>query len=220
MIKLVIFDLDGTLINALYDLAESVNFALKTVGMPVYDLESYKQFVGNGRDVLIQKALGEKSSDIKLFERVKNLFDRYYKEHSNDNTKPYEGCKELLNKLKSKNIMTAVHSNKPDEFVSEILCKAFENYEFAFAFGQRKEYKRKPSGDAVRAMMKNLNVTQKECIYVGDSDVDVLTGHDAQIAVCGAEWGFRGKQELLNAGADYTIAKPLDLLKIIEAYND
>lgn len=215
MIKLVIFDLDGTLVNSLTDLALSVNFALKEVGLKPYDIDCYRQFVGNGRDVLIKKALADKSDDTVLFEKVKKLFDEHYEIHSLDNTHAYEGAGKLLNELKQKGILTAVHSNKPDEFVAKILNKAFPGYEFTFAFGQRKEFKRKPSGDAVKAMMKKLDLSPDECIYVGDSDVDVLTGHDAGIKVCGATWGFRGKDELIATGADYTIDAPTELLNIL-----
>lgn len=217
MYKIVVFDLDGTLVNSITDLAQSVNKGLAKCGFPQHSVEEYRFFVGNGREVMIKKAMGEENySDEKKAAIVRDTFDEEYAVHSLDNTKPYEGCVELLTKLDKMGIKTAVLSNKPDEFVNRLVSTLFPNHKFAVAWGQKKEYKRKPSGEGLCAMLKDLGLEKKDCFYVGDSDVDVYTAIDAGVDMCGAEWGFRDKEELIKAGAKITCKTPLELLNFIK----
>lgn len=217
MYKIVVFDLDGTLVNSIADLAQSVNKGLKKCGLEEHSVEEFRFFVGNGREVMLKKAMGEENySDDKKAEIVRNTFDMEYAAHSLDNTKPYDGCIGLLKELDKKGIKTAVLSNKPDEFVNRLVCTLFPGHSFAAAWGQKSEYKRKPSGEGLCAMLKILGFEKKDCLYVGDSDVDVYTAIDAGVDMCGAEWGFRDKEELINAGAKKTCKTPLELLNFIE----
>lgn len=204
MYKLVVFDLDGTLANTLEDLANATNYGLEKAGLKTYPVEDYKQMVGSGIVNLVKRAMSPET-DKKIFDIVKGGFDYYYNAHSIDKTTPYEGTEKLLNNLEEKGIKTAVLSNKPDEFVAKILAKIFPNHKFAFAWGKKPEFDIKPSPDALYAMLKELNIKKEECIYVGDSNVDCYTAQNAGVKCCGVSWGFRGRKELEEAGADVVI---------------
>lgn len=215
MIKMVVFDLDGTLVNSIADLAISANKGLEKAGLPVHPIEAYKQFVGNGREMLIKNAMGRFSNDETLRKIVNDTFNSEYAIHCNDNTEEYSGCTELLTSLSKNNIKLGVLSNKPDEFVGKILKKIYPTINFTEAWGQKPIYKRKPDGEALLAMLEKYNIKTEECIYVGDSDVDVFTAKNAGVAMVGVEWGFRGKEELLSAGADYVCSNTEELLQFI-----
>ncbi len=216
MYKLVVFDLDGTLCNTLSDLANAVNFSLRKEGLLTHPLSAYNKFVGNGVNNLIKQALVDKSSDEELFKKVKANFDNYYPQHFCDTTVAYEKMPELLTELEKSGIMTAVHSNKPHEYVGEILETLFPFHTFDIAWGKREEFERKPSPQALFEIMKRLSVINDEILYVGDSDVDVFTAHSADVKVCGVEWGFRGREELVSAGADFIAKDAQELLYIIK----
>ena len=211
MIKIVVFDLDGTLVDSLTDLALNVNKGLAAVGLVQQPVEKFRQFVGNGREVMIKKAMGESCDNEKLFSLAKDVFDKEYALHCNDNTKEYSGCTLLLKRLADAGIMTAVLSNKPDEFVKRILTKVFSEHSFVEAWGQKPEYKRKPDGEALLAMLEIHGIDKSECLYVGDSDVDVFTAKNAGVAMAGVSWGFRGKDELRTAGAEYVADSAYEL---------
>lgn len=217
MVKMVVFDLDGTLVNSLTDLAIATNEGLKEAGLPTQPIEKYNHFVGNGRELLVKRAMGEKSENKELFDIVMNGFNTYYSAHSNDHTAEYKGCTELLDSLEGNGIMTAVLSNKPDEFVGAILAKVFPNHKFTEAWGNKKEYKCKPDGESLNAILMMHNVKQSECIYIGDSDVDVFTANNAGVNMLGVEWGFRGRKELMDAGAPQVAATADELLQMILA---
>ncbi len=199
--KLVIFDLDGTLVDSIQDLAYSANFALEAKGLPQNSLEEYYHFVGNGMEHLIRSAMKDKSEDEELYGEVRSIFDEYYDKHSNDRTVAYDGVSELLKKLSEKGIETAVLSNKAQRYIEPILKKAFENHKFAAAYGQREGIPRKPDGTAVKMLAEELGYTLEDSVYIGDSEVDVLTAENAGIDLICVLWGFRSKQELLKAGA-------------------
>lgn len=216
--KLVVFDLDGTLVNSLEDLAIAVNYGLKNANLPLHDVEKYKTFVGNGRDKLIERAMGEMSSNPALKEQVKASFDLYYAKHCNDNTASYPGCFEMLKRLSEQNVMTAVLSNKPDEFVDEILSKIYPNHFFTLAWGRKPEYKEKPNPESLRAMLEELGVSAEECLYIGDSDVDVFTAQNAGVDMLGVEWGFRGREELISAGAPKVVSTAAEIVEYINEH--
>lgn len=216
MYKLVVFDLDGTLCDTLGDLANAVNYSLEKEGLPTHPLQSYNKFVGNGINNLIKQVLLDKGDDEELNKSVKANFDSYYPLHLCDSTKAYDGIEALLKELRNLNIMTAVHSNKPHAYVPAILETLFKDHTFNIAWGKRDEFERKPSAQALLKMIELLGVEKDDVLYVGDSDVDVYTAHNGKVKVCGVEWGFRGKEELKSAGADF-IAKDTDeLLNIIK----
>ncbi|MGN1132764.1 MAG: HAD family hydrolase [Ruminococcus sp.] len=212
MYKIVIFDLDGTLANTLIDLADATNVGLAKAGLPAHPVEKYKKMVGGGVLNLVKRAMSP-VEDEKLFDIVKNGFDEYYKEHSIDKTCAYEGTEELLNELSKKGIATAVLSNKPDEFVAKILKKIYPDHSFAYAWGKKPEYNTKPDPEALNAILSLTGFEKEECIYVGDSNVDCFTAQNAGVKCCGVSWGFRGREELENAGADHVIDEPLQLIE-------
>ena len=216
MYKLVVFDLDGTLAETLEDLAHTMNAALESENLPTHPTESYRKFVGNGISNLVKQVVMDKSDDEELCERVKAYFDNYYPQHLCDFTKAYDGMGELLKELSAMSVKTAVHSNKPHVFVPQILETLYPEHEFEIAWGHKDCNERKPSPQALEKMMNQLGVSKEETLYVGDSDVDVFTAHNAGVKVCGVEWGFRGKEELVSAGADFIAKDAENLLYIIK----
>ena len=203
MIKIAVFDLDGTLVNSLTDLALNVNKGLKKAGLPEHPIEKYKKFVGNGRERLIQRAMGACADDKNKYELVRDTFDSEYKIHCNDNTSAYDGCAQMLDILSKKGIKTAVLSNKPDEFVDKILQKLYPGHRFTEAWGQKPQYRCKPDKQALHAMLALHSIKPGECVYIGDSDVDVFTAKNSGVKMAGVSWGFRGKEELISAGAPF-----------------
>lgn len=214
MYKAIIFDLDGTLVDTLYDLADAVNEGLRQAGLPAHDIDEYKYFVGNGRDKLVQRAMGEYYDEAKA-DIVRDTFDSYYAEHCNDNVSAYDGCDEMLSKLSVLGIKTGVLSNKPDEFVDRILSNVYPDHSFTAAWGKRAQYPTKPNPTALIALMDELGVAAEDCLYIGDSDVDVYTARNAGIDMLGVEWGFRGAEELLDAGADKVVSSAAEILEYI-----
>ena len=215
MFKIAVFDLDGTLADSLTDLAICVNLGLAAAGLPEKPVKNFKTYVGNGRAKLIWRAM-DGVKDEQLFDIVEKTFNEEYALRCTDNTTAYNGCAKLLEGLKSRGIMTAVLSNKPDEFVERILRKLYPSHSFAAAWGKKPEFKPKPDGEALNALLKLCKVYDRsECIYVGDSDVDVFTAQNAGVAMAGVEWGFRGKNELISAGAPFVAAGADELFEYI-----
>lgn len=210
-----VFDLDGTLINSLTDLAVCVNEALSLHSLPVHPLKEYKQFVGNGARKLITRAMNNRSSDEELYTSVYKAFNMLYNEKCLDKTRPYVGITGLLSKLKENDIKLCILSNKPDEYVKRIVDNLFEGISFDLVWGKKDEYPTKPDPASLLAMLDKLNCSQERCLYIGDSNVDVITAKNADIKFCGVEWGFRGIDELINTGADVVVKKPCEILGLV-----
>ena len=204
MIKLVAFDLDGTVADTLADLAAAVNHALTVRGLSPYPTEDYRQFVGNGVDNLMMTVLKEHYTP-EIAEGMKRDFFDYYAAHCLDMTAAYPGIAELLRELADSGLMTAVISNKPNTFVPGILSKLYPDHHFTVAWGQQPELPRKPAPDALIKAIGECGVKREEVLYVGDSNVDVEFAHNAGVKVCGVSWGFRGADELKKAGADHIV---------------
>ncbi|MBR1483364.1 MAG: HAD-IA family hydrolase [Ruminococcus sp.] len=202
MIKIAVFDLDGTLVDSLTDLALSVNKGLKKAGLPEQPLKKYNHFVGNGRAMLIRRAIGEGCTEAQ-FQSVLDTFDAEYRLHCNDNTTAYPGCAAMLRRLTENGVQTAVLSNKPDEFIAAILRKLYPDHSFLEAWGQKPQYQCKPDKEALHAMLALHRLTPDDCVYIGDSDVDVVTARNSGVQMAGVSWGFRGRAELLSAGAPF-----------------
>ena len=215
MIKIAVFDLDGTLVDSLTDLALNVNKGLAKAGLEERPINKYKRYVGNGREIMVKRAMGEFGSNDELFNIVFDTFNTEYKIHCNDNTASYEGCAELLDKLKDKGIEVAVLSNKPHEFVAEIINKIYPNHTFLEVWGKKPEYNPKPDSQALFAMLDKHGFSASECIYIGDSDVDVFTAQNAGVKMAGVEWGFRGKEELMSVGAPFVAQNTQELFDYI-----
>lgn len=214
MYNYVIFDLDGTLANTVEDLANAVNYGLKKNNLPVHPTDAYYHFVGNGVINLIKRALGNSCSD-KLVQQLKSDFDCYYGEHNLDKTVGYAGVYDMLKLLQEKNIKMAVLSNKPHSFVGDILDKLFPGITFAAAWGKKDKFKIKPDPQSLFALMEEIGADKATTLYVGDSDVDVQTAINGNVDFAGAEWGFRGKKELMSAGAKYTFESPRQMCDFI-----
>lgn len=214
MIKLVVFDLDGTLADTLSDLGTAMNVALAREGLPGYPIEEYRQLVGNGIDRLVQDTMAENYTPERAV-KVKSAFQAYYAEHCKDDTLAYDGMEEVLDKLTQDGIMTAVISNKPNRFVPEILEKLYPRHRFKYAWGQQEDFPRKPSPESLEKMIELCGVKKNETLYVGDSNVDVVFGHRSGVMVCGVSWGFRGAQELIGAGADIIVDSPKELYELM-----
>lgn len=202
----ILFDLDGTLLNTLEDLTDSVNVALEKNGHPHRTLEEMRLFVGNGAAHMISQAVPEGADPTPVLAD----FHRWYPDHCQIKTRPYEGIVEVLEQLRSQ-YPVAVVSNKPDEAV-KIICR--EKFPGVHGVGERAGIPRKPRPDMVLSAMKQIGVEQ--CIYIGDSDVDLKTAQNAGVPCISVLWGFRTKQELLSAGADCFCAAPEDLPALIE----
>ncbi len=212
MKKAVIFDLDGTLLNTLGDLASSVNFALRECGYPERTIDEVRSFIGNGVIMLMHRSIpkGTKEADEKAcFEK----FRTYYLEHMEDTTAPYDGVNELIAKLSAKGIQTAVVSNKLDAGVKGLCEKYFPA--LTCSFGVNNESERKPAPANVFKALDALGVQKDDALYVGDSEVDVQTAQNAGLEMVGVTWGYRSRETLLSSGAKHIIDKPEELLALV-----
>jgi phosphoglycolate phosphatase len=212
----VIFDLDGTLLNTLEDLCDSVNYALSQYEMPKRTLEEVRHFVGNGVEKLMERAVPD-GKDNPLFEDAFSCFKEYYLIHCNDKTGPYLHIMELLKALKDQNVKMAIVSNKYDAAVKELNNMYFGDY-VSVAIGESAGVRKKPAPDTVEAAIKELGVSKEECVYVGDSEVDHQTALNSGLRCISCLWGFRTKDELLKAGAGENIfvTDPMEIIGVIE----
>lgn len=196
MKKLVIFDLDGTLLNTIADLAHSTNYALNKLGYPTHEIEKYNFMVGNGINKLFERALpeGEKTEENVL--RVRNEFVPYYDIHNADDSRPYPGISALLSYLQSAGIQIAVASNKYQAATEKLVAHYFPEIHFTAVFGQREGINVKPDPTIVFDILNLSNVRKEDVLYVGDSGVDMQTAANAGVTACGVTWGFRPHTEL------------------------
>lgn len=211
---LLIFDLDGTILDTLEDLKESTNYALTFHGYPARTLDEVRRFVGNGIGKLIERAVPSNTSAEET-DRVLATFKRHYGEHCSDHTKPYEGIEALLKKLREKGCQTAIVSNKADFAVQELKSQYFPGL-FDFVVGEREGIRRKPCPDSVNEVLKTLGKTAAQAMYIGDSDVDIDTAKNAGMDVIGVSWGFRGRKFLEEHGAVKIADQPEDIWKFVE----
>ncbi len=209
--RAVIFDLDGTLINSLEDLANSANAAMRACDLPQHDLESYKYRVGNGIRKLIERALPPDRQE--LTETALAIFKAVYAEHSLDNTVPYEGIQELLGKLHRRGIRLGICTNKHDEEAHHIAARLFAGHYFDSIIGDKEGLKRKPDPHKVLLMAERWHLRPEEIVYLGDSGVDMQTALNAGMLPVGVLWGFRGRQELLDNGAQLLLSHPAELME-------
>lgn len=209
---IAIFDLDGTLADTLYDLADATNFALEKLGYPVHPYESYKKFVGNGVQKLCYRALpDDKKSDT---EKLLEIFSGYYGKHFLDKTKLYDGMRETLSTLAENNVLLAVATNKPQNFARQIVNKLLPEFDFVKVLGGCSERPKKPDTAIINEILSGLTADDK-IFMIGDSNVDIQTAKNAGIFSIGCEWGFRGREELENAGADFIAEKSFDIADFI-----
>ncbi len=197
--KAAIFDMDGTILNTLQDLQNATNYALREHNFPERTYEEVRNFVGNGVQKLIERALPEGSSD-ETVQSVLASFKTYYKVHSTDTTAPYEGIPEAIKKLREAGIKTAVVSNKPDFGVQDLVKDFFPNL-FDVALGEKAGIAKKPAPDMVNSALDSLAVSKTDSVYIGDSDVDFMTAKNSGLSFIGCSWGFKGRSFLEKLGA-------------------
>lgn len=216
MKRLVIFDLDGTLLNTIADLANSTNHALKQCGFPEHEVSEYPFFVGNGINKLFERALpeGERSEENIL--KVRKEFVPYYDKHNADFSTPYPGIPELLEELQAKGIKIAVASNKYNEATQKLIKHYFPNIRFTAVFGQREGINTKPDPTIVNDILAIAQTAKDEVLYVGDSGVDMQTAINSGVTSCGVTWGFRPRAELEAFNPDYIVDSPKEILEIPE----
>lgn len=211
--KLAIFDLDGTILDTLEDLADAVNYALRECGCPLRTIEEVRRFVGNGIRKLIERAVPAGLTEEEI-NRVHQIFSAYYQEHCADKTRPYEGILPLLKRLQAAGCLTAVVSNKADVAVQP-LCQQYYEGLFDYAIGEREGIRRKPAPDAVQEVLRRLKIDAGEAVYIGDSEVDIQTAANAGLESIIVTWGFRDRAYLESQGGRRFVDRPEEIAEII-----
>lgn len=207
--KTYIFDLDGTLLSTLADLAASTNYALRTHHMPERSIDEVRRFVGNGVKKLMERAIPDGLNN-PLFEETFATFRQHYMQHNLDTTQPYPGIMQLLEQLKAEGKNIAVVSNKFYAATRE-LCRHFFGDLVPVAIGEREDIRKKPAPDTVIEALRELGVDKEGAVYIGDSDVDIMTAKNSGMPCMSVLWGFRDKEFLLEHGATTLISQPEDM---------
>lgn len=215
--SLVIFDLDGTLINSINDLAAATNHALSILGYPTHHVSAYPYYVGNGVTKLIERALPSDVRTPDVIERARKEFMAYYDEHDTDESTPYPGIPELLRDLNDRGIRLAVASNKYQRAVELLVPHFFPDVPWVAVEGQKPGVPTKPDPSVVFEILSKSPTLKSEVLYVGDSGVDMVTASRAGVTSVGVTWGFRPESELVAAYADFIISQPDSLLSVIDS---
>ena len=215
MKKLVIFDLDGTLLDTIADLAESANYALKQLGYPTHPVDTIRTFVGNGINKLLERALPAQEQTEENVMRMRSHFVPYYDIHNADLSSPYPGIVSLLEDLQAKGILLGVASNKYQAATVKLVKQYFPTIDFVEILGQREGINVKPDPTIVFDILKKSNVSPEEVLYVGDSGVDMQTAINAGVDAVGVTWGFRPRAELESFHPMGLIDEASELMKFI-----
>lgn len=217
MIKAYIFDLDGTLADSVESIAYSANRAIAECGFLPHPVENYKQYAGDGAAEMLKRSLLA-AGDVKLdyFEQVKMRYKELFAQDCMYRLKAYPGIDEMLDELKRQGMKIAVLSNKPHDRAVDVVETLFGEHYFDYILGQTDRIKRKPSPEGALYIAKCFHVLPKECVYVGDTNTDMITGNEAGMHTIGVTWGFRDREELKNNHANLIIDSPLELLKCKE----
>lgn len=213
MKKLAIFDLDGTLLNSIYDLGEACNYALRKMGFTQHPIPAYNYMVGNGVRKLIERA--QPDADAQTVDELLAIFREYYDEHSTVNTKPYQGIPELLEELEARGVAIAVASNKYQAAAERIVRHFFPDVDFVSIQGQIEGRPTKPDPSIVFSVLSEHPTPKAEVLYIGDSGVDMETARRACVESIGVTWGFRPASELREAHADHIISNPSEILDFL-----
>ncbi len=214
MLKGVIFDLDGTLLDTLQDLSDSVNKALTKYGYPAHSPEEYKARIGNGFRNLMEVSLPAECRDDATISKILAEFLEVYSKNYTLQTKPYDGISKLLFELSKKNILLGINSNKRTDYTLELAGKNFPNTAFAGIFGERSGIPRKPDPASALEIAALMKLEPSEIIYIGDSGTDIKTGINAGMSTAGVLWGFRGIEEFIDSHADYIFHAPHEIAEL------
>ena len=214
---LIIFDLDGTLLNTIGDLAEAANVMLRKRNLPQHTYEEYCTFVGNGIMRLVERALPEELRTAESVAAARQDFLSYYIDHIDRKTKPYEGIVQLLGDLQAAGVLLAVASNKFQAGTRELIHRFFPEIGWVAVYGQRPDVPLKPDPAVVEEILSDVNIPRERVLYVGDSGVDIETAHRAGIKAVGVTWGFRSRSELETAGADRIVDRAEEILDLCQA---
>ena len=211
MKKAYLFDLDGTLLDTLRDLAESVNYILDKYGYPRHTTEQIRQMLGNGARNLMRLALPPETEEAQLEICLADYKD-YYEQHCQDHSCPFPGIEELLSALRQRGAQVAILSNKPDGATKRLCAEYFPGIH---AQGQTETVRRKPAPDGVLAILKELKVSREDAVYIGDSEVDLETARNCEMDSIIVTWGFRDREQLLRSGAKCLVDRPEEILEVI-----
>ena len=213
-IKGVLFDLDGTLLNTLDDLADAMNYVLQRLKCPVHPVEAYRYFVGDGVDMLVKRALPPDDGNEKLFAKVKKEFLKRYQQYWNVKTKPYDGIGEMLDALQAENLFLAILSNKPHLITGEVVRHYFGTRHFITCMGYG-IFPKKPDPEGALYIAASMGIAPENCLYVGDTATDMRTAVAAGMPGVGVTWGFRDEKELRENGARWIVDKPSEVVAIV-----
>jgi len=213
--RALISDLDGTLLNTLEDLADSVNLALAHIGLPQHELDAYRYFVGDGRRAMALRSLPEDRREEATLQLLITHIGEEYTKHWMDKTQPYEDVPELLDALTSAGIRMAILSNKPHSYTETMVSSLLPKWSFELVLGESPSTARKPDPAGALHIVEQMNIKPEECLYIGDSGVDMQTAVAANLYPIGALWGFRDADELLSSGARTLVEKPTDILHLL-----
>lgn len=217
MYKACIFDLDGTLTDTLESLTYSVNATLRELGLGQITPTQCKEFVGSGARRLIEQSIQATGDpEASRIKEAMEAYGRIFKIHCTYRVEPYDGIVDMLQELKKEGVQLAVLSNKPHLQTQDVVATFFEKDTFARVYGQQEGVPRKPDPAAVHMILEELGVSGEECLYIGDSDVDMLTGRAAGVPAVGVTWGFRSKEVLMEHGATYIVDKPEEIVSIVK----
>lgn len=213
--KAVVFDFDGTLLDTLQDLAESVNSVLNRVGFPQHSVEEYRHFVGEGIEELARRVLPEGHRDEDTITRTLTDVREEYRQRWPNHTRPYEGIPELLDALAARRVKMAIVTNKPDDSTRMMAARLLPRWTFDVIVGATPGLPRKPDPKGALEATRRLGLSPEAILYVGDSDIDMKTANAAGMYPVGVLWGFRTADELIRNGAKVLIRKPLELLELL-----
>lgn len=219
MYRTVIFDLDGTLLDTIADLAAAGNWVCRKNGWPEHSTEEFKTMVGHGIPNLVSRFSPPEAQSPLLLMNALAEFNTYYGAHNMDLTVPYEGIVDLAAKMKAAGVQMAVYSNKADPFSRQIVAHYFPDT-FDFVLGKRQEMPVKPDPAGVRYVLEQLGADPEQTLFVGDSDVDIQTAHNAGLPACGVTWGFRSRESLIAAGADFLADDAAALEEVVLGKSD
>ena len=211
-----IFDLDGTLLDTLDDLADSANAMLKSCGYPVHPVDAYRHFVGDGVRTLVERILPPEAKDKTSIVRCVEIYRQAYSARWNAKTKPYSGIPEMLDSLVKRGIRLAVLSNKPHEFTEDCIREFVGKWPWEVVHGMREGIPKKPDPTGAIEIIEKMGLSPKSCLYLGDTDTDMQTAKAAGIHGVGVLWGFRERDELIRNGALTLIERPRDILGLVD----